>query len=577
VSGNYQRASQRRSAIKLVGDKTATLGLARGRLIIIKAFFVIVFLLVGVRASDLAILQKKDAPSFQAYTVEELVDKNQAQKPRGTIYDRNGVVVATTLKVASVYADPHLISDPTQTAKSLVKIFPDLPYGKTLKNLQSKKRFVWIKRNIMPADQQAILRIGEPGLEFEYEHARFYPQGNLLSHWIGYTNVDAAGISGVEKSFDGLLSSGDNVTLSVDTRLQHVLRREIIKASEKFDAIGGTGVIMDVHSGEVLAGVSWPDFNLNDLNTAKDSEKFSRLTLGTYELGSVFKIFSTAAYLENFKAPMGKKFDTSNPIKRGRFSIRDFHPEKRPLTIPEVFMYSSNIGTAMMGEELGTEKLRDFYKDLGLMDIQDIEVPEKASPQIPSPWRDLNTLTASYGHGIAVTPLHVASAVSTTINGGFTIKPTVIKSEVSTEEQSLKSQKLAVMSSQTSDDMRALLRLVVTEGTGSNAEVKGYRVGGKTGTAEKPSKRGYNRKSLISSFVGAFPMQDPKYVVYIAIDEPKGIKETYGYATGGWVAAPAVSNVIAGMVTLMGLPPHIMDQEKDVSYKLKKYVALKNG
>ncbi|MDB2683227.1 penicillin-binding transpeptidase domain-containing protein, partial [Alphaproteobacteria bacterium] len=413
---NVQRASQRRSAIKLAGDKSTALGLARGRLVVIKAFFVLVFLLVGVRASDLSVLQKKEYQG-DSYRLEEGVASNIGAEVRGPIRDRNGSVLATTLKTASLYADPHLVSDPVAASKKLTKIFPSLSYGKLLKDLQSKKRFVWIKRSIMPAEQHAVLEIGEPGLQFESEYARFYPQGELFSHVLGYTNVDGAGIAGIENSFDGLLSGGGDLQLSLDARFQHLLRREIIGASKKFSAIGGSGVIMDVKSGEV-AGVSWPDFDLNNQPAATNNQKFNRLTVGTYELGSVFKVFSTAAFLENYDVPMSTKFDASKPIKRGRFTIRDYHAEARELTIPEIFMHSSNIGSALMGEAVGTEKLRSFYEDLGLMGALDVEIPEKGAPQIPSPWRDINTLTASYGHGIAVTPLHVASSVSTVVNGG---------------------------------------------------------------------------------------------------------------------------------------------------------------
>ncbi len=573
MSSDMQRDRLRRGAIKLVGDKTSALGLARGRLVIIKGFFILVFLLVGVRAIDLSILQSKDAPTSVKITS---IEGRHSDAPimRGAIYDRNNVKLATTLKTASLYADPYLISDATSAAQQLVKVFPDLSYGKVLEDLQSKKRFVWLKRGIMPAQQLAVLEIGEPGLEFEYEYARFYPQSDLFSHVIGYTDVDGSGIAGIEKSFNRLLASGQDIHLSIDMRLQHLLRRETLGAINEYSAVGGSAVVMNIHTGEVLASVSLPDFNLNNMTNVQIEQKFNRMTLGTYELGSVFKIFSTAAFLENYDVPMSTTFDTTKPLKRGRFTIKDYHPEPHPLTIPEIFMHSSNIGSAMMGEAVGTEKLSAFYKDLGLTDPLDIEVPEKGRPQVPKSWSELNTLTASYGHGIAVTPLHVATAVATIVNDGLITKPTYIRAE---NDGPQKSSRLAVISPETSLKMRQLLRLVVTDGTGGNAEVEGYVVGGKTGTAEKVSGRGYNQKSLISSFVGVFPMNNPQYLIYIAIDEPKGTKKSYGYATGGWVAAPAVAKVISGMATLMALPSQNLTADQDVSHDLKQYVSLDNG
>ena len=567
---SFSNTVQRRHSIVLAGDQSSNFTMAHGRLFVVKLFFVAAFVLIVARAADVVVLDggRPDVAPISAADVEA------APVARGKILDRNGVLLATTLKTASLFVDPFYVSDAVATAKQLAEIFPERSYGSLLKDLQGKGRFVWVARGITPEQQKAVLHIGEPGLQFEHEYQRFYPQGNLAPHLLGYTDVDDQGIAGIEKSFEKTLTEGHDLTLSLDSRLQHILRREIIAAAGRFDAVGGSGVILNAKTGEVLAGVSYPDFKPDEAGKAKSREKFNALTLGTYEFGSVFKIFSTAAFLENYDVAMSTTFDASEPLKQGRFTIRDYHAENRNLTIPEVFMHSSNIGSALMGQAVGTERLKASYKDLGLLDALDMEVPELGKPQVPSRWGDLTTLTASYGHGVAVTPLHVALGVATTVNGGTLVKPQLVKSDVEVERAAI-----SVFAPKTSERMRALMRLVVTEGTGRKADVPGYQVGGKTGTAEKPgtTKKGYDRKRLISSFVGAFPMDDPEYVVFVAIDEPKGQKESYGYATAGWVAAPAFKAVVSSMVSVLGIPPRDVAEDQEISHGLKKFVSLKNG
>jgi len=296
---------------------------------------------------------------------------------------------------------------------------------------------------------------------------------------------------------------------------------------------------------------------------------FNKATLGVYELGSTFKIFSTAALLEKSSHNISSVFDARQPIKMGRFKIRDYHAEKRVLTTPEVFIHSSNIGSAMMGMEVGTENLKNFYRDIGLIESPEFELQEIGKPIVPSPWREINTLTASYGHGIAVSPLQLVSAVSSIVNGGFLIKPTLILNQ----DKKKNTENIRVVSDKTAHRMRQLLRLVVSEGTGSSADVAGFLVGGKTGTAEKPGKKGYDRKRLISSFMGVFPMDKPQYAVFVMVDEPKGIKETYGYATGGWVGAPTVQRVIKNMVSILNLPPS--DTGEGFEGSLMRFVKTK--
>lgn len=574
--------AMRRNAVKIRGEKSSALDLARGRLVFVAGFFLLIFFVFIVRAFDLSIIQGKgfsiDDGATLAPDAHGKTEEKYNQKTRADIVDRNGVLLATTLKTASLFADTKLIADPKAAAQALVKIFPSQSYGDLLQKLQSGKRFVWISRGLSPEQQYKVLQIGEPGLEFEYTYQRFYPQGELVSHVVGYNTIDAQGLSGVERGFNNILNDGQALKLTIDVRLQHALRRELVRAIDDFDAAAGAGVIMDVTNGEVLAGVSLPDFNPHKAGEAKANEIFNGLSLGTYELGSVFKIFSTAAFLEHYNVGMDTTFDAREPLKVGRFTISDFHAQDRVMTIPEVFMHSSNIASALMGQAVGTEKLKNFYADLGLLSTMDIEIKEVAAPQIPQPWREINTLTASYGHGLATTPLQLTSAVASVINGGYLVKPHFVMSD--DEEQALNKdflkEEVRVVSSKTSERIRQLMRLVVTDGTGSKADVKGLRVGGKTGTADKSVNGRYDTDRKISSFVGAFPMDNPRYAVFIMVDDPKGRKDTFGYATGGWVAAPATARVISSMAAILGImPAQENSAEIEFGSTLKRYVSSK--
>jgi cell division protein FtsI (penicillin-binding protein 3) len=396
----------------------------------------------------------------------------------------------------------------------------------------------------------------------------------MVSHIVGYTNVDGKGLSGMERSYESFLAEGQsNLVLTLDIRMQHILARELNAAIEKFSAKGGAGVIMNVNNGEILAAVSMPAFDPHSPGGPDNPSAFNKLTYGVYELGSVFKIFSTAALLETQNVAMEQKFDASKPLKRGGFAISDYHAKERDLTLPEVFMFSSNIGSALIGEMAGTEAIKSFYRDIGLFDPLSLEIGEVGSPLVPHPWREINTLTASYGHGIAVSPLHVASAVASIVNGGVLVQPSLVLDK-NKAETSRKSPSVRIVSPQTSYRMRQLMRLSVSVGTGTSADVRGYRVGGKTGTAEKIGAGGYDSKRLISSFVGAFPMDLPQYAIYVVVDEPIGTKESFGYATGGWVAAPAVGKIIASMAPIAGVEPEDLDSKDEIDFPLRAYVDL---
>jgi cell division protein FtsI (penicillin-binding protein 3) len=354
----------------------------------------------------------------------------------------------------------------------------------------------------------------------------------------------------VERSFDDVLRGGrEPLRLALDLRVQHIVRQELAQQIATFDAIGGAGVVVDVDTGETIAMVSLPDFDSNVAGQMDADALFNRATLGVYEMGSTFKIFNTAMALEAGTATMRSGYDATNPIKISRFTISDYHAKRRWLSVPEIFKYSSNIGSVKMAVDVGTEGQRAFMAKLGMLRETALELPELGRPMVPSPWRPINTMTIAFGHGLSVSPMHLVAGVAAMVNGGIRRPLTILETDIPSPGE-------RIISDRTSHDMRRLMRLVVGDGTGRKADADGYIVGGKTGTAEKVGGRGgYKRKALISSFVAAFPMQKPRYVVLVMVDEPKGTKESHGYATGGWVAAPAISRIIARSAPLLGVAP----------------------
>lgn len=559
-----------RKTLYMAGSRGSALDQARGRLVLISALFVFAYLIIAARLVDVSVIQGALQRGEEVFSFEQKAIGAPAPR-RADIVDRNGVLLAKSLQTASLYVDPALVVDAPALARAIADMFADLSYGDVLKKLQGPGRFAWIKRNLTPGEQQGVLYLGDPALSFVTEDRRLYPQGELAAHMVGYSGIDGTGFAGAEGAFNSLLEQGGGpLMLTLDIRLQHALRREIAASVKKFKALGGSGIIMDIHSGEVLAAVSYPDFDPHHVPDPSDKRLFNRVTLGVYELGSTFKIFSTAAALEKKNLALSHRFDATTPLEVGRFKINDYHAENRYLSVPEIFMHSSNIGSALMGQMVGTQELQQFYRDLGFFDSSPIEIGEVGRPLIPDPWREVHTLTASYGHGIAVSPMQLASATATILNGGVAVRPTLIRDQAgSRKDKAL----VRVVSPETAHRMRQLMRLVVSDGTGKQAEVVGYDVGGKTGTAEKPGNGGYSKKRLLSSFLGAFPMHAPRYVVYVLIDEPQGTKETYGYATGGWVAAPAVGRVIRSMAAILGLKPG--EDSDDLAAPLRRYVATK--
>lgn len=534
---------------------------ARLRLSFIALFFFLFFTVIIVRLFDVMIFNTGN----EAHMADDVAPPVKAL--RGDITDRNGELLATSLPMASLAADPGLVLDANDTIKKLKSVFPDLD-GKELNDgLHSKKRFIWVRRNLTPKQQEAVNNLGLPGLSFEPEERRIYPKGAMAAHIIGYNSIDHQGIAGIEKAFDKELREEQKpITLALDVRVEAILRDAMMEGIQTFNAIGGAGVVMDVHSGEILGMISLPDFDPNDAGKAKDYAKFNRATLGIYEMGSTFKAFTLAQALDRGVLRLSDTFDCTRPIEVGRFKISDFHPMNRWLNVPEIFLHSSNIGAVQIIQRVGPSAQKQFLRSLGLLEAAPLEIPEVGRPLLPPEWRDINMMTISYGHGLAVNAVQLASAVSSIINGGTLVKPTLLK-------QSQVTPGARVISLETSHLMRKLMRVVVTDGTGKSANIKGYMVGGKTGTADKNAGKGYNTNARLSSFIAAFPIHDPKYLIFIMLDEPKGTKESHGFATGGWVAAPAVGRVITQIAPLLNIAP-VNDNDPMIQEQLRLPVAV---
>ena len=532
--------------IRIEGDRKTAIETGRNRLMVAGALFTAAFTAIGIRVIDVSVFSENTEPRYT-----RSIAKDEKHNGRADIVDRNGVLMATSLSTASLFANPRLVLDPEQAALKLATALPDIDVKVIEKKLRSNRGFVWLKRHLTPRQQYAVNRLGIPALNFQREARRMYPMGSLAAHALGFTDIDNKGLTGIERYFDKeLRTRQDNMALSIDVRVQHVLEHELGVAMKKFSAIGAAGLVMDVTTGEVVAMSSLPSFDPNQPGAIAQDLRFNRTTLGVYEMGSTFKIFTTAMALDAGTVSLHGGYDATNPIRVARFTIRDFHAKKRWLSVPEIFIYSSNIGTVKMALEVGIPGHRNFLTTIGMMKPVAIELSETGSPLSPNRWREINSMTISFGHGLAVSPLHLVAGVSAMVNGGIYRTPTLIRRNPSETPIGKR-----VITAETSAKMRRLMRLMVKNGTGRNAAAPGYLVGGKTGTAEKVSGRGYKKKALISSFVAAFPMHNPRYVVLAMLDEAKGTKETFGYATGGWVAAPVVGAVVRRIAPVLGMRP----------------------
>ncbi len=524
---------------------------ARSRLPFVLLGFTLLFTVISGRIAMLTLGNETPEPEpMQALSAEMPVAS------RADIVDRNGTILATSLPTMTLMADARKLLDPDEAVQKLVGVLPDLDRAKLLAELKEAKRFVTVRRQLIPKQVFEVNRLGIAGLEFAPDESRIYPSGEVAAHVVGYTDIDNNGIAGLEKGLNNRLSSApDSVELSLDIRLQTILHRELKESLREFQAIGAAGLIMDAKNGEILALVSLPDFDPQEAGKANDNAKFNRATLGVYEMGSTFKMFTTALALDSGLIKPAERFDTIHQIEIGGKTIRDFHPSDHWLNVAEIFMESSNIGSARMAEKLGTARQKAFLEKLGLTKKAELEIPEVGTPIVPSNanWRETTTMTIAFGHGIAVNAVQLAAAAAALVNDGNPVHPTFLKRKPSTNEENAEENQ--VISPRASAQMRALMRLTVKHGTAKKAEVPGYLVAGKTGTADKLSGRKYSENARMSSFLGVFPAAAPRYVVLAILDDPKGNAKTYGFATGGWTAAPAVGRIVSQIGPLMNLPP----------------------
>lgn len=533
--------------------RRAILERSRGRLVIAALGFSAIFGVVAIKLALATVLNPADGRRAAALS-RPPAPAAEAPVARATVTDRNGEILAVSLPLTALYANPRQIEDPAAAADRLRTVLPQLDRERLIQRMTGERQFAYIARALTPREMSQVNALGIPGLYFEEAERRYFPQGRTAAHIIGGVDVDGHGIAGVERFHDERLRTHANerLRLSLDIRVQLALRDAVQRGITEFNGIGGAGVVMDVQTGEVLAMVSLPDYDANDVGAATMDQRFNRVTVGVYEPGSTFKLLTASMALENGLQPW-QGYDASRPISVGRFTINDYRGKGRWLALPEILAYSSNLASAHMAAAVGVNRHREFMQRMGMTSRLRIEIPETALPLVPSQrsWRELNTMTIGFGHGISVTPLHVATAGATIVNGGILRQPTILAQEPGVPREGVR-----VISERTSEIMRRLMRLVVTDGSGRSAEVPGYFVGGKTGTAQKTGPRGgYLENKRIAAFVGAFPMHAPRYAIYVMVDEPKPNARSHGFATAGWVAAPAAGMVISRIAPILGMLP----------------------
>ena len=514
----------------------------RLKLLICGGLLFIAFTTIGYRTVSLAGLDDKTVKN----SFRNVNSKNLIHPFRGNILDRNKNLLATSVSISSLNINPQEVLDVNQTILKLKKIFPKLNREKLLQKLNSNKKHVQILREISPRDHVSLLNLGIEALKIESSKKRIYPNHSLASHVLGNTDIDGKGIAGIEKKFDKVLANGEDISISIHSGIQHITKTLLLEQINQFKAEGGAGIIMDAKNGEIYALVSLPDYNANNYNKLLDNKLFNKATKGTYELGSTLKLITAAVALESDLINENEVFDVSSPLRISSRTIRDYHPLNYAISIPEVVVHSSNIGSAKIAEKFGSSTQLKYLKSLGLMDKLSLELPELGKPQVRTDKKLLTTMTISYGHGISITPTHLASATATIVNDGIRVDPTLLISN------SVKKNK-RIFSKKTSKTMRSIMRLVVSNknGTAKQAEASGYLVGGKTGTAEKTNPAGgYFKKQNIVTLTSAFPMNKPRFIITVMIDNPKGSKRT-----AGWVAAPVVNKIVTRIAPILNIKP----------------------
>ena len=551
---------------------------AESRLLVLGLAFFAAFLAVGFRMGLMATAQPTEPVAD--------IGAPAITTARADIVDRNGAILATNLVTTSLYAQPPLMIDKETAAVRLAEIFPDLDADDLLRQFNSERSFIWLQRKISPEQRQRVHDIGEPGLLFGPREMRLYPNGHLAAHVLGgagfgregVSSAEVIGVAGIELTYDSELRdparAGEPLQLSLDLTVQAAVERVLAGGMKLLGAKGAAAVLMDVETGEIVSLVSLPDFDPNDRprpltkGDQEDSPLFNRAAQGMYELGSTFKLFTAAMAVEYKIATPETMIETRGPLKIGKYPIRDSHDVGAHLSLTDVIVKSSNVGTARLALEIGGGRQQAFLDSLGLFSPSAVELPEArgARPILPPRWAEISTATVSYGHGLAVSPLHLATAYASLLNGGHLVVPTLLHSTDAAREGA------PLIGEDTSKALRAMLRQVVLRGTATLGEVPGYHVGGKTGTADKPDKEkgGYYPDRVIATFASVFPAHDPKYVLVVTLDEPVETSGTEPRRSAGWTAVPVAAEIIRRVAPLMGIRPEI-DQPGGIDYRLSRY------
>jgi len=534
--------------LRLVGQRRRVLAVMHQRLMFGMLVYVGVIALIAARILYLAAFGDHAGRKLGVTT---LIPE------RGDIVDRDGHALARTIDAWTIALHPNkIIGNKLELARALARLMPERDEATYFAMMRADKPFFYLRRRAAPGVVEAVNALGEPGLAIDREPDRLYPQTTLAAHVLGYTDVDGHGTAGIERAFDQRLSDpaarDEPLTLSISSRVQQALEHELLAAMQKFSAIGAAGVIMDIHTGEVLAMTSLPQLNPNVAGAGSPEARFNRATSGVYELGSTFKAFTVAMGMDaGVIKSVGQMYPCPRELHVSGRKIGDTHPFNRPCSIAEIMQESSNVGTAQIADQLGAARQKAFLKKIGFLDPLVVELKERARTLSPRDWSRTDVMTVGFGHSIAITPLHLASGYATLMNGGIWRPATLLK--VDRNHPVGKGRR--VFSEETSYKMRALLRLVVTKGTGSKADAPGYRVGGKTGTADKVAGRGYSTSRVVTNFAGVFPIDEPRYVIVVMLDEPQATAESMGFRYAGWNVAPVVSKTVSRIAPMLGVRP----------------------
>ena len=556
--GDLVETTNAQLGIRLGDLERHAVDITRRRIWLALWVFVLIFMLLGVRLANLTVggdgpmLAKKGVPP-------------QTAQERPYIVDRNGVLLATQISAYNLGADARKISNVDETVAALSEMLPGFNHEKAKRVLTSNRSYVDLMRGLTPQQYKAVLTLGDPALKMQKADRRFYPHGPLASHMLGYVGNDMQGLAGLEFFLDrNVEPSVHNGVLPVtlDIRVQHSVRTELAKSIEKFYATGGSAIVMDVRNGNILSMVSLPDFNPNLTPwNAVDQRKFNKATLGSYELGSIFKVFTASMVLETGAASTEDTFQTSLPISIGKHKISDPHGEKRPLTVGEIVVHSSNIGSAQLAFSVSPEVHWGFLERLGLIDKPELEIPELTKPQLPRQWGEVERATSSYGYGISISPLQALVAGSAMVNGGVMYRPRLINDDLPLG--------VRVISEETSNHMRQIMRAVVTHGTAKNAKKSKFKILGKTGTARMAGQGGYDNNRLMTSFLGAFPAHAPRYAFIVILQEPQQVDGVSG-AGAGWNVVPLSTDIVERIAPLLGVMPQQENMPGDNGYVVHK-------